>query len=492
MLSMMVRLRFGVFDAGSSIDPRRGEWPPNPARAFCALVASGPEGVEWQALRWLERQGPPLVHASDVLAEIAPEQFMVNNVVGGNSPTLPVRANGVRIKPRIVPMIERFWFCWPEAEPDAETLAALRSLAARVPYLGRSTSDAEVQFDTSAPPEEPSMSVFEPTDARLGEFGLRVPYEGYADRLVEAFDAGRFAWEESRWVDYRVRRAAEPPPVDPVRSPFSDVVVFRFLGTSRLHSTQVVRLAEVLRAAMLSHVPDPVPESVSGHGADGRTHVAFIGLPNVGTPSTLPGWDGPSLVASNLRADGRLMGMALALPRGDAAALAATSAFLRAMADSGLRLTLGPAGVVQLAYEPGRPQAWALSPSRWTQSARLWASATPLVLDRFPKRRHDTTTMVADAFEKSGFPRPVALYCQTAPLLPGGAQFRRSAVQRRAGVPSRPWVHAWVAFDRPVSGPVLAGSMRYRGLGLFVPIELARDEISQEVSEPDTGVEGKQ
>jgi CRISPR-associated protein Csb2 len=35
--------------------------------------------------------------------------------------------------------------------------------------------------------------------------------------------------------------------------------------------------------------------------------------------------------------------------------------------------------------------------------------------------------------------------------------------------PIKPIVHVRVTFDRPVVGPVLVGSMRYLGLGLFVP-----------------------
>jgi hypothetical protein len=37
------------------------------------------------------------------------------------------------------------------------------------------------------------------------------------------------------------------------------------------------------------------------------------------------------------------------------------------------------------------------------------------------------------------------------------------------GRPRRQMVHARVRFHQPVTGPVLAGSMRYLGLGLFLP-----------------------
>ena len=63
-LIITVRLRQGRYDAGGDrfSDP---EWPPHPARVFCALAAScdGDDDPAWSALRWLEAQPPPEIRA---------------------------------------------------------------------------------------------------------------------------------------------------------------------------------------------------------------------------------------------------------------------------------------------------------------------------------------------------------------------------------------------------------------------------------------------
>src|SRR5579875_2641440 len=86
-----------------------------------------------------------------------------------------------------VPSGESSAITWPEADPPAEILSRLSLLAWRVPYLGRSTSIAQVTAVDALPPEMPGTVVYEP--AELGQRGqlttLRVPYPGYTDALRE-------------------------------------------------------------------------------------------------------------------------------------------------------------------------------------------------------------------------------------------------------------------------------------------------------------------
>ena len=62
-------------------------------------------------------------------------------------------------------------------------------------------------------------------------------------------------------------------------------------------------LADKLRNAVVRHCPQPVPEWVSGHTADGRPsqkpHLAFLPLPFVGSE----------------HADGHLLGLSMAIPK---------------------------------------------------------------------------------------------------------------------------------------------------------------------------------
>ena len=57
-ISIIVRLRHGRYDAGGD-RPSEAEWPPHPARVFCALAAAADGDPAWEALRWLEAQPAP-------------------------------------------------------------------------------------------------------------------------------------------------------------------------------------------------------------------------------------------------------------------------------------------------------------------------------------------------------------------------------------------------------------------------------------------------
>jgi CRISPR-associated protein Csb2 len=475
MLCITIRLRLGTYDAATVDDPLAAEWPPHPARVFCALVAGDPTPDEWRALRWLEAQTSPEVHAPAQLAQLAHEQFLVTNrtEAGGGSQTHPGRKQMQRVKPRLLPRRPTFHVVWPDAEPSAEDLAALDSLARRVPYLGRVTSDAEVTVGDHVEPAE-DLDVFVPTTLRDAELDLRVPYAGYCDRLADAFEDGRHAWEESRVGGYRLdvpQPLAAPPAV---ASAFDAMVVIGIEGTSRLAATHTAAVTELLRRATIWLVErelGSVPTAVSGHDGD-EPHIAFLALPNVGTPGHLP--DTPQQFRpGNPHADGRLLGLALAVPRGSSIS---ETDLRRCLAepvhDEPLtHLTLGRLGRIPVTLELGPRRPDALRSARWTRPSRWWATATPIVLDRFPKPgRDDVAALVADALVTAGAPRPEEVVVRRTSFLPGAPVFGRSAVQRRAGMPVRPWYHAWVRFADEVAGPLLAGSMRYRGLGLFVPL----------------------
>ena len=59
--AITVELLTGRYDAADVQDRERAEWPPHPARLFCALVAAARSEEERSALRWLEDQPAPLV-----------------------------------------------------------------------------------------------------------------------------------------------------------------------------------------------------------------------------------------------------------------------------------------------------------------------------------------------------------------------------------------------------------------------------------------------
>ena len=215
---------------------------------------------------------------------------------------------------------------------------------------------------------------------------------------------------------------------------------------------QVAMLTGVLRRAVLSVVPDPVPAQVSGHGAPDRRHVGFLALPDVG----------------HEHADGHVLGLALAipgdLPRADLAAL------LKAVIPlSELRLPGGR--ILRLSYGAGdraglRPEHWGGQPGT---GSREWVTATPVMLDGHLHRgQRSEASEVARSLVIAGYPRPAGVEVSPAPLVRGGVWQPRPETLPRNRT-HRHLVHARVTFPVPVAGPVLAGSMRYLGVGLFLP-----------------------
>ena len=108
--------------------------------------------------------------------------------------------------------------------------------------------------------------------------------------------------------------------------------------------------------------------------------------------------------------------------------------------------------------------------------AAVWATATPIVLDRHLKRGDDDETLrriIARACGHAGLPRPARIGTgrlsavrgmPPARPLRGGPPWARWRLPRSAA--SRQLTHAVIEFTEPVAGPVLIGAGRYAGLGL--------------------------
>src|SRR5262249_13861199 len=154
-------------------------------------------------------------------------------------------------------------------------------------------------------------------------------------------------------------------------------------------------VADALRAAAMRRAQDTlgeVPEVLSGHDKDGplqRRHAAYVALPFVS--DTQP------------HADGRLLGAAVVLPRGlpqpERCRLGRALARIDHLAVPGV----GRLGLEQL--PPGEAAQYNLLQGTWSGPARRWASATPVVLDRFPKRnRGGVKAVLVRACEHIGLP----------------------------------------------------------------------------------------
>ena len=270
-----------------------------------------------------------------------------------------------------------------------------------------------------------------------------------------------------RWQGYARSRPAEREAA--AHSVFDPRIVVLAIQGRRVTLPTTLKLTAALRGLLLRECRlQPPPEWFSGHRLDGKPtaspHMALAPLPFVGAP----------------HADGRIMGLALILPRElnpDEAGRGLDSILHER--DTGLprshRLFDGQwlECIVELDTRERPPVN--LDPRTWTSCSRTWASATPVVLNRHfdgKDRWARAAESLKDAFRHIGLPRPTeVLLHPVSPVegVPHAREFPRLTRKRDNGRQSH--AHAVIVFDTPVTGPVLVGAGRFRGYGLCRPMD---------------------
>lgn len=465
----------------------RAEWPPHPSRLFCGLVsvADPADAVQDLALRWLQEQPAPRVRvpAGTAEAEEARRSWVVTNAIGKSShAVLPGRmSSGMRQWPQRSleqPLVEFEW----AAEPPAGVAAVLEMLAKANPYIGRATGHALVHAQVVDEPlavDEPGgWQVWAPAPQGASAWetvSVRVPYAGYLERLRQAYEEGQPAWQQSQAVPYMPEQPAGTEPseavvVDPVPGPWRDLVTFAFAQGVSVDPSLTVQVAEVLRREVLARLKwlgHDVQPMVAIHGhkdpQDRRQLCAFLGLPFVG----------------HKHADGRLRGVAVALPHDLPASQRRALVAALIHVEGGLRQLQVPTVAEPVTLEYVGPEAAevkrleSVQARRWVAPSRWWTTALPMVLDGFPDRRSGRSrveTLVAKSCRLAGLPDPVEVQVlRSGAYLPGAAQLQPAALRRKEGERPFPGRHVRVRFAQPVTGPVVIGSKRNFGLGLCVP-----------------------
>jgi len=482
-VALVLEIEFlaGFSAAATGPDNETADWPPAADRVFSALVASwaarGCEKGEAEALRWLERQPPPVVVASVASARTTPPFYVPPNdarldrtrTAAGVFP--PLRKRQERRFAVARPEESVVELRWPEA-PEKPTLAALDRLAADTSYLGASRSLVRCRFRAEGDP------------GAAGRPTARWVYPGRLDELRIAYEQGVRPTSGAPVRAAIGADATDPPPA----SVFADrwlVLEHRDGTMPDLRACALV--ARQIRDCLMSgygRLGLPVPETVSGHTEDGSPtrapHLAIVPLAFVGFP----------------HADGRVLGYALVPPRN--AGLLEDETFRRVLrklapiADVRGRsgemvreLTVStPVGTAaeaafKLTFQPrfegsGRRS---LDPGLYLGPARRFATATPIVLDRHLKERgaarvDEIRAMIESACERIGLPRPVAVVPDRHAAVEGAPSIRIEGApawtrwRSPAELASRQLTHAVLEFAEPVRGPVLLGAGRFCGLGL--------------------------
>jgi len=415
----------GLYGAADVTARKKVEWPPHPDRLYQALVdAALPE--DRPALAWIEEQAPPDVDCGSAVAlqwgDYGCTFVPTNYPIKIASDALPeFRNKQARQFPMAVPdgPVSYVW----RADPPPMVFDSLHRTVARVTHLGRSDSLAMLSL-------EPGASPCRWTVQDTGTIAMRVPRQGRLQQLDQAFANGQRSpiAPQVRYSNTENQKF--------VTGPWEGMVVMRLAKPIAVEHAALA--ADALRRAVLSRLGDAAPMLAHGHSP--AMHMAWLGLPNLSDYG-----------------DGTLLGLAMVVPQD-------CDPMERAHCVAAM-LTVDHILLAGVRFNLTRPTAaLSLHERTWARPARRWASATPVVLDRFPKGKVSAEEIVAQGCERAGYPRPikVTLSQNSALAMPPAREFR---LRKPGGL----YAHVALEFDRPVKGPLLVGKERYFGLGLFLP-----------------------
>ena len=274
-----------------------------------------------------------------------------------------------------------------------------------------------------------------------------------------------------RWQGYARSQAPSSSKSIP-HSVFDPNIVALAVGGMRVSLPATMKLTSALRGLLMRNCPtQPPPEWFSGHRPDGRAatvpHMALAPLPFVGAQ----------------HADGRILGLAIILPRGlePQEVGCCFESVLQdpetSMPRDDLRLLDGDRLECPIKLEIREHPPKALDPetwAAWSRGSRVWASVTPVVMNRHfdgIDRWERSAESVKDMCGHIGLPRPREVLLHPVSLVKGTPHSREFPQLSRKNDGSRlRHCHAAVIFDEPVCGPVLIGAGRFRGYGLCRPI----------------------
>ena len=472
----------GVSFASKITSQSEPEWPPHPDRVFLALVAAwgnreSPEGAD--ALHWLESQDPPDivspdVHHRDTFISFVPTSSNVEETgdVFRENITQEIKS-GITRKARYFPAtilpsddpIVRL--VWRDADPSRNVRNALSGLASQVPRIGHSASLTRVAVVDNEILDIPATWVH---DNENGNLFLRCPYNGRFDALTKKI--ANSSDKKERTGPWRPDTAPMQRYVNLTRSSTLSLMAggdeWLILSCEDDSFVPILeafpKVAKKMRDAIMSHASDPIHEVISGHNPDGtilqKPHLAIVPMANVG-------WR---------HSDGSLLGMAIILPRSSKQGTDERRQLRQAIVrflDSGGKLDIESFGTMTLKRH--NDQRRSLSSDRYTGEDNKWATVTPIVLDRYPKKNKSAEDIVADGCVRGGLPRPSYVHVSrhssvsavpSAYIAEGSMKGWHSP--KAGSLKGRFLCHADIVFEDSIRGPLIIGAGRYYGLGLCV------------------------
>jgi CRISPR-associated protein Csb2 len=459
----------------------RPEWPPHPDRLFMALTAAhfqgGADARQRGALEWLESQPAPSMRVSGSQARQTVTSYVpVNDVQTprisrGSRPSLAQLQSALALLPEFRPKQPRqfpvvipddpiVYFIWP-TDPPTETAVALGALCGKVTHVGHSSSLVQAWVEPNSP--QPDLA---PVGERIAHFRLRVSAHGRLAGLEARYKVG-LRPTLAQWVGYARPQLQNPEPPTPQTCFDRNLIILRRIAGRPLGLESTLQVTKALRDTVMSRCPQqPPPEWLTGHKVNGkpseRDHLAFMPLPHVGGE----------------HADGHLLGLAVAVPRGVPADEQARCwqglLFDELGMPKSIDLRMGNLGFWRVEVDDRENREVALRPEVWATASRNWATVSPISLDRHPKGSQKCKAIeesIASACVRIGLPKPVGVEVTPTSMFIGTPASRGFPMLKRG--PGRDPIqhtHAVLAFPVAVAGPVLLGAGRYRGYGVCRPL----------------------
>jgi CRISPR-associated protein Csb2 len=448
VFAIEVEYLLGRAFAGDFNDRARSEWPPHPGRLFSALSAAyfenGTDLREKSALEWLEGQKPPHIHAGEAGEGETPTAFVPTNYPGDGPPV--IRRKQPRFFPAQGPSEAVVHFVWRDAEPDPGITEALDRLASRTGYLGKACSVVRMRVTDTAP--EPNYA---PESG--GDQVLRVPSKGRLQELGWLFEADQRVSPGAQQRYQRTDINGGASEGEPLRTEFEQMAVFRKKAGPGLPIEAALTLTDAVRRALMSNAGSggPMTDLIHGHNED--THCAVVGLPFVGRQY----------------ADGHLMGFAVIFPRATGATeRVEVLRACKALEERGVNIPNVGDWEVEIEEEAAVNQA--LRAATWTRPSRVWQTVTPILLDRFPKKKGPgVEEILAASCRRIGLPDPVGIEHGPYSAVDGVPPVPAFRLQRAGEQRARWGVHTRFEFATKVRGPMVLGAGRYFGLGFMRP-----------------------
>lgn len=483
MSELTVTIRFLDARFHGRGDGGEPEWPPSPMRLFGALLAAGK--ARWsdelaEAFRWLEAQPPPRILAPRAEVGSPRLTFVPNN----NTDSPAQLRTGKTITPMLMPPDVRgvrpeVSYVWPVNPNDRKKADRIKEVSLQVRALGWGIDLAigidKMANDPSSSDADPRVTWFPVDQGRLSRTTLRTPSPGSLASLEAAYaqslarispdgtlrdDPGQTVFTQTGYGDAPTRPAVafglyrEDDPE----------------ASRRLRPGQIKCLvAMIRRAASSDRVVEALGEGgrelvgrvVLGHPRDSPgPRLSILPLPSIGHPHS----------------DGRIRRVILAEPfDGEGRVVQSLGDLLHGHALEAEH----PAdhlGVCLMKVD--RPCRDGVI-RQYTRAAPAWASATPVLLPGYDKRKDHrgdqhkrlarAEGLVSKALDHAGIEQPAQISLSRVPLIPGTDHVRD--YRPREKMLHYPRYHVRLQFDRPLRGPLSLGAGRHVGFGVMAAVE---------------------